>query len=322
MPAWVYLSLELSTLVLFGLTAVHAQRRSRAALLELLTAAVYGLLLEWCDIVIYGTYSYSTGFFLRVGPVPITIGLCWALLIYGAMLYSDQLGLPVWSAPFADAIWVIVLDLSFDAVAIRLGFWHWHIALSDGYWGVPAGNFNAWLYVALGFSLVTRWARGRKTMRSVWQLLAPLLAFLILLGGITLFDGLVRLLYPHTLGDKGMLIFAATLALFAGVTGVATLRYGLHLERGLDVLPTLTRWLMHGYFGLWLVVWLLVPQTRLAGMDLPPFLIGVAFALLVVEASLVVLVLLRHGRWIGHRQQLPRAEITVPVADRVSQIKP
>lgn len=314
MPRWVYLTLELATLVLFLLTLVHAWRRGPAALLELLTAAVYGLLLEWCDIVIYGTYSYSTGFFFRVGPVPVTIGLCWALLIYGAMLYSDQLGLPAWAAPFADALWAIVLDLAFDAIAIRLGFWHWHIPLTDGYLGVPAGNFNAWLYVAFGFSLMTRWARKQKARQSIWQALTPASSFLVLLGGITLFDGLVSWLYPHTAGDKGMLVFVATLACCALVTGWATLRYGLAPRQGVDILPTLTRWLMHGYFGLWLVAWLVAPHTRLPGMDLPPLLIEVALALLAVEASLVGLVLPLRALW--HRPP------SVSVPDHARELYP
>lgn len=305
LPAWVYLSLELSTVVLFALTVAHARRRGRAAVLELCSAAVYGVLLEWGDILLFETYTYSPGFFLTVGPVPITIGLCWALLIYGAMQYSDQLGLPAWAAPFADALWAIMLDLAFDAVAVRLDFWRWNIPLADGYFGVPAGNFSAWLYVALGFSAWTRWVRGRRRGQTALELLAPLAAFMILLGGILWFDLLVWLLYPRTPGDHGMAVFAATVAVFALIVGAVVWRRGLRPTPGVDLLTTATRWLMHGYFGLWLVVWLVAPATRLPGMDAPLFLLGMALALLILEALLLMPVL-RRGELRLQLGRLPR----------------
>lgn len=300
MPAWVYLSLEFATVVLFALTVRHAQRRGRLPLVELLSAAVFGILLEWGDIWLFGTYTYSSGFFLQVGPVPIIIGLCWAMLIYGAMLYSDQFGLIAWSAPFADALWLIILDFSFDAVAIRLRFWDWNIALNDGYFGVPAGNFNAWLYVALGFSAYTRWIRGQRSNHLGLQALAPLVSFGVLLGGIFWFDLLVWLFYPQSPDDKGMLIFVLTVVAFTLIVLWAALRHGLRPRRGIDLLPTLTRWAMHGYFGLWLIVWLVAPQTLLPGMNAPIFLLGMALALLVVELALLVPVLptsFRSPRW-------------------------
>src|SRR3954462_14647724 len=188
MSSPVYLGLELGTIGLFALTVWHAYRRGWSFVLELLSAAIFGLLLEWGDILLIGTYTYSSHFFFALGPVPILIALCWAMIIYGAMLYSDQLGLPVWAAPFADALWAIVLDLAFDAIAIRLRFWTWHIPLTDGFFGVPAGNFDAWLYVALGFSAWTRFVRGRSSRRPGLQLIAPVPAYMVLIAGILFFD--------------------------------------------------------------------------------------------------------------------------------------
>ncbi len=291
MSATNYLFLELSTVVLFGLLVWHAARRGRQPLIELLSAAVYGVLLEWGDILLFGTYTYSQGFFLALGPVPIVIGLCWAMLIYGAMAYSDQLGLPGWAAPFADALWAILLDLAFDAVAIRLQFWTWTIPLDSGFYGVPAANFHAWLYVALGFSAWTRWVRSRGRS-SVWlQSIAPLVAYVPLIGAILFFD-LVLLAYPSQQdGGSGMLIFAVTLAVFAAITASVVWR-GIQPRRGIDVLPTLARWAMHGYFGIWLLIWLLFPQTRLPGMDAPIMLLVVAIIAIIAEALMLVPVLL------------------------------
>lgn len=287
-----YLVLELGTVALFGLTIWHASRRRRGMVLELLTAAVFGVLLEWGDILLFGTYTYSPGFVLALGPVPIIIGLCWAMLIYGAMHFSDTLSIPAWLAPFADAIWVIVLDLALDAIAIRLEFWTWNIPLNDGFFGVPAGNFHAWLYVALGFSAVTRLARSRPAQRTRRQLLAPVSAYVILVAAVLFFDLLVVVFYPQQApGDKGMPIFAATLAIFAVLAC-----YGIMRSRGssrghftrFDIIPILARWSMHLYFGAWLVSWLIWPESRLPGKDLPPTVVGVAVVMLVAELLLLI----------------------------------
>lgn len=287
-----YLFLELGTVVLFGLMVWHASRRGRGLVLELLTAAIFGVLLEWGDILLFGTYTYSPGFVLAIGPVPIIIGLCWAMLIYGAMHFSDTLGIPTRLAPFADAIWAIILDLAFDAIAIRLEFWTWNIPLNDGFFGVPAGNFHAWLYVALGFSAMTRLARSRPAQRPRLQLLTPISAYLILVAAILFFDLLIVIFYPQQAqGDKGMAIFAATLAIFAAVTGYGVLRSRQSI-RGhftlIDIIPILARWSMHLYFGAWLVLWLIWPELRLPGMDLPPTLLVVAVVMLVAELLLLV----------------------------------
>jgi hypothetical protein len=292
MSSGAYLFLELSTLALFVLTLSHAQRRGGTPLLELVSAALYGILLEWGDIVIFKTYSYSPDFWLAIGPVPIIIGLCWGLIIYGAMAYSDQLGLPAWAAPFADALWAIILDLAFDAIAIRLQLWTWTIPLSAGYFGVPADNFFAWLFVALSFSAYMRWVRHKIApgkLRVALQLAAPIPAFIGLLLGIGLFNLLAALAYPGGMAAGGGLpIFAAAVIVFAAIVGVAIRRHGLRIQAGIDLLPTLTRWAMHGYFLGWAVLLALIPELRLAGMDLPLILIWVALALLIVEALLLL----------------------------------
>ncbi len=312
MSSIAYLLLEGATLALFVLTLWHAWRRGSTAVLELMSATLYGILLEWGDIVIFKTYSYSSDFWLAIGPVPIIIGLCWGLIIYGAMAYSDQLGLPTWAAPFADALWAIILDLAFDAIAIRLQLWTWTIPLTSGYFGVPADNFFAWLFVALSFSAYARWVRHRTKsgwLRVSLQLCAPIAAFIGLLLGIGLFNSLAAVVYPAGIvpGD-GLSIFAGALAVFALLVSAAIWRQGLRVRPGIDLIPLLTRWAMHGYFLGWAVLLALMPDLRLAGMDLPIVLVWVALALLVVEGLLLVPVLQPEQRFWRQLIILPRAQ--------------
>jgi hypothetical protein len=56
----------------------------------------------------------------------------------------------------------------------------------------------------------------------------------------------------------------------------------------IDIILIAARWSMHLYFGAWLVLWLVWPDTRLPGMDLPPTLLLVAATMLAVEFLLLV----------------------------------
>lgn len=320
----IYLWLELSTLGLFGLAIWHAAHRGRRAVVEFASAACYGVVLEWAQILIFRTYSYTDQFWFAIGPVPIVIGLCWGLIIYSAMAYSDQLGLPAWCAPFADALWAIVLDLAFDAIAIRLQFWTWTIPLRAGYFGVPAENFFAWLFVALSFSAYTRWARRQYRQpraRTILQLAAPAVSYAGIWLCTWLFRALLAAFYgPQVPAGSGMGIFVGTLALFAALVGIATWRSGLHVRSGIDLIPTLTRWAMHGYYFGWALLLTFMPSLRLPGMDLPLFLIWIALALIGVEALMLVPVLQRKTALLRQVYVLPQLRLSDMVERRVGAV--
>ncbi len=184
----VFLFLEIAATLIFAGAALAALRRGRLPFLELISAAAYGLLLEESSQLIFETYRYSPEWSLVLDRAPVVIGLTWALLIAGAMRITDALGVRRWTAPFVDAALVIMLDLAFDAVAIRMGMWTWvDIGPTDGWFGVQAGNFYTWLFITLGFSFLTRWLRDFAARRRVveWlQLLVPIPAYAILIASI------------------------------------------------------------------------------------------------------------------------------------------
>lgn len=220
-----YVVLELGTAAFFAVAAWLALQRGRLPFLELVSAALFGLLLEEGDQLIFGTYEYSSSFVLGIDRAPLVIGLTWALIIAGAMRITDALRVRRRFAPFVDSLLAIMLDLAFDAIAIRMGLWTWHdyatgapIPLDAGWFGVPAGNFYSWLFVTFGFSLLTRWLRDVAPRGSAleWlQLLVPLPAFAILLLSLVPYIVIQPLIDPSLGG--GMLIFLVTLAVFIAI---------------------------------------------------------------------------------------------------------
>ena len=165
---------------------------------------------------------------LAIDRAPIVIGLTWALIIAGAMRITDALGVRRRYAPVVDSVLAIMLDLAFDAVAIRMGLWTWRdVGLEDGWFGVPFGNFYSWLFVTLAFSLLTRWlrdaAQGRPALEWL-QLLVPIPAFVILIASIVPFAAVLPLVDPSPGG--GRVLFAADLRRLPGRRGLGRLRPG------------------------------------------------------------------------------------------------
>ncbi len=270
-----YPVIEAASLAVFAVACVAAAREGRQALVEVLSAAVYGLLLEQGDILIFGSYKYSSGFHIVIYDVPVAIGLCWAVIIYGAMRISEGLGLPVAARPALDALLALGMDIAFDAVAIRQGLWHWNITLRQAYFGVPAGNFYAWLFVAFGFSYLTRRIRSGARRPMLAQALAPLGAYSLLLLALVPFVLVRRFVFTAPGGGMPAVIFVAVV--FAGISAGAWPRRRPG-RRGVEVFPTASRLIFHGYF--------LGAIFALGIYRSTPVLLGVSVGLLAAEVML------------------------------------
>jgi hypothetical protein len=165
----------------------------------------------------------------------------------------------LFAAPMADAVWALLLDVAIDAVAIRLGLWTWTIRLDEGWFGVPWGNFFAWLFVAFWFSFFTRLVRAYDSSR--WaQWVVPLAAFCGLIAALVPFVALENQAALPFIPDHGQsynndvwMIFGLTFALFLGVTWWALLQRGAP-RAGADHWLLLMRLGIHGLFLLALLV--------------------------------------------------------------------
>jgi Carotenoid biosynthesis protein len=302
-----YVILELGATTFFVILAVLALRRGRLPFLELLSAAAFGILLEEGDQLIFETYAYSADWILAIDRAPIVIGLTWALIIAGAMRITDALGVRRRYAPFVDSVLVLMLDLAFDAVAIRMGLWTWReVGFADGWFGVPAGNFYSWLFVTLGFSLITRRlrdaARGRPALEWL-QLLVPIPAFVFLIACIVPFALVLPFVDPRPGG--GMTLFLLTWALFLAVSAWGV--FGPYRGRpdGESVaivdlrVAFLIRFAIHGFF-LIALFWLGLARTE-------PMLLVISLVMLAAEVPLALLTESRHSRAVARRRPIREA---------------
>ena len=243
--------IEAASVVLFLLALRQALKDSRYKAAELFFAFVYGLILEELDIFFFRTYHYGPGFFLQLGNAPLAIAFLWSLIITSSMAISDRLGIRGFAKPFLDGLLAVLIDIGVDAVAIRIGYWTWTIPLTEGWFGVPAGNLWSWIWVAFSYSAVTRlvrWFGRRDAGRYAYQILAPFGAYLILFTVIVLV-GLVTVRFGLRTETQRLWIFYGHVAVFAAVAGVSR-RTAKSVEPSSPVLGILraSRLLIHLYF--------------------------------------------------------------------------
>src|SRR5947209_839898 len=130
----------------------HAARQDRFRVIELLSAACFGVLLEWLSIRQLQAYHYAQ-FLVMIDGALLCIGLGWAVIIYASMEFASSVQLPQAARPMLVALLALQVDLVLDAVAIRLGLWTWHgVGANEQWFGVPWANFWAWFIVVWSYS--------------------------------------------------------------------------------------------------------------------------------------------------------------------------
>ncbi len=196
MIAPAFLAFELLFSLVFIACLVHAIRRNASAVMELVFAFFFGVLLEWMTIQQLQAYQYGQ-FLLMVDGAPLCIGMGWAVIIYSGMQLLESWQMPAFVRPFAVGFYALHLDLAMDAIAIRQGFWHWVIPLDSQWHGVPWGNFWAWFIVVSSYSGLLYWLRARGCAQSN--------------------KGWLRWLYPLGALVGSVIILGATNAFFANV---------------------------------------------------------------------------------------------------------
>jgi uncharacterized membrane protein len=279
-----FIGMEIMSIALFLICSWHALRvkHSKQRFLELGMAAVFGILLEELNVLLSGGYYvYGRDFLIILDQAPLAIGLGWAVIIYSAMSISDAYGFDERVKPFFDAIQAILIDLSMDAVAIRLGFWRWSIALTDGWFGVPGGNFFGWMFVVAIFSSYTRLIRyleeKKKDKRFLaLQLVAPPICYPALYGFLILYLVIATTLF--TTEVQRLIIVAVQIAVFSLIVLASTIRRGLRTRSRVELPMSLIQLTFHLVFLITLFI------TNMY-MDIPA-MIPIAIVLLITEVVL------------------------------------
>lgn len=125
---------------------------------------LFGLILENGGIIL-GFFS-EPGYLLYfpVFPAPLATTLGWVNVLYCAFFAVEKL-LPPMPAIVKGLVCVLIglsLDIPFDPVATRLGWWVWEPSLSAKIWNVPTVNFIAWFWALFPYGTAYYWVRQWK----------------------------------------------------------------------------------------------------------------------------------------------------------------
>jgi uncharacterized membrane protein len=179
-PIWCFPVFEYGTYLILLICLVYAARQGKRDVMYILGGLVFGLLLEYMEVVM-GSYTYGK-FDVMFGKAPLQIPLCigvgWGIIMYSARLLTDKLGMSLLACAALDTLLALNIDLSMDVVAYRLHMWNWdwqgtHLNPLTGEWfGIPYGNFVGWQTVVFCFSgffrLFERRTRKRENTLVKW----------------------------------------------------------------------------------------------------------------------------------------------------------
>lgn len=239
-PNLYFLSFELSVYLLFALAFWHAFCRSKAQVWELLSGALFGLLLG-SAVASYADAGHFGRFLIMFGNLPLLTGAALGTLLYSVRLLSDASSLPQWARPLLDGLAVLNVAVAMEVAAVRLGFWDWGQNLNSQYAGVPYAVLWGWFWLALSFSAGYRLAKFYLPERRR-VLLAPLGAVGLGAAGFWLSSAFLAYVVP-----AGWHLLVVGGGFGAAVVLVLSLRPILYV-RPVDSLVFWTPFGFHTYF--------------------------------------------------------------------------
>jgi uncharacterized membrane protein len=179
--------------------------RDKERITFFVTALIYGLVLEKLVVLAFHRYSYpSASYVLTAFDIPLAIALGWSAILYSAFSLGRSIQLPPLALPAFSALFALHIDLSMDAIAIRVPFWSW---LPPGPWfGVALINFFGWFWVA--FLLIAFFTLAGRLFRNplfvaLFALFASVASLLILLQ--------LWIIFAHTTVLKSAILIALIL---------------------------------------------------------------------------------------------------------------
>lgn len=147
---------------------LYKQTSLKIAISIYFLVGLYGLFIETLSIKTgfpYSTFEYSDLMGYKIADiVPYTVFLVWPTLVISSYSISGQITSKKINKIMVTTILLLLLDLVFDPVATKLGFWVWDN--SGFYYGVPFLNFIGWIFSGLISSLIVFMLIGERKLNN------------------------------------------------------------------------------------------------------------------------------------------------------------
>jgi len=154
--------------------------RSAKAITFTLFLFISGMFVEWLGVnysLLFGEYSYGENLGIKLGGVPLMIGINWAVLVYITAAIAKKISKSTIVRILFGSILMVGLDYLMEFTAPVLDFWEF----TGG--NAPLSNYIAWFGIAIFLHLCLHWIRIKGNfIFSIHLFLAQSLFFLFLYG--------------------------------------------------------------------------------------------------------------------------------------------
>ena len=144
-------------LALIGLLLILAfPIKTKKGFLLFFTYAAFGILVEFLGVnygLLFGEYTYGENLGPKIGGVPWSIGLNWALLVMITGELSNRFKLHKILKAIVAALLMVFLDLFMEHSAPLFDFWEFNGGIA------PFSNYSAWFFVALLLQLIHQYSK-------------------------------------------------------------------------------------------------------------------------------------------------------------------
>lgn len=161
----------------FILVVIEEGKWTKFNIIPLLLIFISGFAVEYIGVnygYLFGDYQYGTTLGAKVGGVPVTIAMNWAMLCIASRSLVNLVTNNKIVASLLAAAVVTAYDVLLEPVAIRFSWWWWDTV------SVPIFNYVCWF----GFSFIFQlWFRkvSVTTGRSYWMIFVHAIFYWILL---------------------------------------------------------------------------------------------------------------------------------------------
>ena len=142
--------------LMFLMLVVIYPLRSKKSIAVTICCFLTGFLAEWLGVNfgwLFGSYSYGSNLGLKVGGVPLLIGINWAMLALITAAISNHLTKTIWIRILYGALMMVFLDLLMEYAAPKLDFWTFEGGLA------PLSNYLGWFIVSIVLQFVYQISR-------------------------------------------------------------------------------------------------------------------------------------------------------------------
>jgi putative membrane protein len=140
--------LTISTIILHNF--INGQNQKRQTIFFLISVFIFTFIIEVVGVktgLIFGDYNYGKTLWLKIGEVPVVIGINWVLLVFGSGTISynfcDRVGIKSTIVKnIVAGIFLVLIDYFIEPIAMKLDYWQWKSSF------VPVRNYIAWFLVS------------------------------------------------------------------------------------------------------------------------------------------------------------------------------